>query len=75
MSGYGKIINGGAQMRKGVTGEINQKIDNMKAARARAKGIADQVTDAYKVRTLSSQHTNEVKQFGQFKKPSVPKNV
>jgi len=46
-----------------------------KAERSRAQGIATQVVDAYKVRTLSSQHTNEVKQFGQFKKPSVPKNV
>lgn len=75
MAGYGKIINGGAQMRKGVSGGINDKLDTRKAERSRAQGIATQVVDAYKVRTLSSQHTNEVKQFGQFKKPSVPKNV
>jgi hypothetical protein len=33
------------------------------------------VNSAYTVKTLSSQHTNNVKQFGKFTKPSVPKNV
>jgi len=75
MSGYGKVISGGKQMSKGVTKGINDKLDTFADGHGRAKTIAKAVNSAYTVKTLSSQHTNDVKQFGKFTKPSVPKNV
>jgi len=75
MSGYGKVINGGVAMRKGLTKEINDKLEGLAENRARGKKIATAVNDAYKLKTLSTQHTNNVKQRGKFEKPSVPKNV
>jgi hypothetical protein len=75
MSGYGKVISGGKQMSKGVTKNINDKLDTFADGHNRAKTIAEAVANAYKVDTLSSQHTDGVKQFGKFTKPSVPKNV
>lgn len=75
MSGYGKVISGGKQMSKGLTKAINDKLDTFAEGNSRAKTIAEAVANAYKVDTLSSQHTNNVKQFGKFTKPSVPKNV
>ncbi len=75
MSGYGKVINGGAKMSKGLTKGINDKLEEFAEGHGRAKKIATAVNDAYKVKTLSSQHTNNVKSKGKFEKPSVPKNV
>ena len=72
---YGTIINGGAQMRKGVTKEINDKLEGLAENRARGEKIAKAVEDAYKVNTLSSKHTDNVKQRGQFEKPKQVKNV
>jgi hypothetical protein len=72
---YGTIINGGAPMRKGVTKEINDKLEGLAENRARGEKIAKAVEDAYKVKTLSSQHTDNVKQRGQFEKPKQVKNV
>ena len=75
MSEYGKVINGGKQMSKGVTKNINDKLEGFANGHERSKTIATAVNKAYKVNTLSSQHTDNVKQFGKFTKPSVPKNV
>jgi hypothetical protein len=75
MSGYGKVINGGKQMAKGLTKGINDKLENFSESNGRAKVIATAVKDAYAVKTLSTQHTNNVKSKGKFEKPSVPKNV
>ena len=72
---YGTIIDGGAQMRKGVTKEINDKLEGLAENRARGEKIAKAVEEAYKVKTLSSQHTDNVKQRGQFEKPKQVKNV
>ena len=72
---YGTIIDGGAQMRKGVTKEINDKLEGLAENRARGEKIAKAVEEAYKVKTLSSQHTDNVKQRGQFEKPKQIKNV
>lgn len=75
MSAYGKVISGGAKMSKGVTKGINDKLAAFAAGHSRSQKIATAVGNAYKVDTLSTQHTNDVRQFGKFKKPSVPKNV
>lgn len=66
---YGKVINGGAQMRKGLTKGINDKLSTRSAEDDRRAVVADAVNSAYKVNTISSQHTNNSNK-GQFTKPS-----
>lgn len=66
---YGKVINGGAQMRKGVSKSINDKLASFANEDARREKVAVAVRDAYKVNTVSSQHTNNSNK-GQFTKPS-----
>lgn len=75
MSGYGQVLSGGASMRKGLTKNINDKIDGHNGDMKRKEVIAGAVNNAYKVNTVSSQHTNDVKNFGKFTKPSVPKKT
>jgi len=75
MSGYGKVINGGKQMSKGLTKGINDKLDGFKGENERRSLVANAVLDAYKVNTVSSQHTNDIHNSGKFTKASVPKNV
>ena len=72
---YGKVINGGAQMRKGLTKGVNDKLSSRSKEDSRRQGVATAVNDAYKVRTLSTQHTNNVRNSGKFEKPFVPKNI
>jgi len=50
-------------------------LETFSESNGRAKVIATAVKDAYAVKTLSTQHTNNVKSKGKFEKPSVPKNV
>jgi hypothetical protein len=75
MSGYGQVISGGKSMRKGLTKDINNKVDGHNNDLNRKIVVATAVNNAYKVDTLSSQHTNNVKNFGKFTKPSVPKKI
>jgi hypothetical protein len=75
MSGYGQVISGGKSMRKGLTKNINDKVEGHNGDLKRKEVIATAVNNAYKVNTLSSQHTNNVKNFGKFTKPSVPSKV
>jgi hypothetical protein len=60
MSAYGKIISGGAQMSKGLTKGINDKLDGLADRRERSQTIATSVNNAYKVNTLSEQHTQDI---------------
>jgi hypothetical protein len=66
---YGRVINGGAQMSKGVTKGINDKLSTRSAEDDRRAVVASAVNSAYKVNTISSQHTNNSNK-GQFTKPS-----
>ena len=66
---YGTVINGGAQMRKGVSKGINDKLSSRSAEDDRRATVAGAVNSAYKVNTISSQHTNNTK-GGAFTKPS-----
>jgi hypothetical protein len=75
MSSYGKVISGGKSMRKGLTKNINDKVEGHNGDLKRKEVIATAVNNAYKVNTVSSQHTNNVKNFGKFTKPSVPSKV
>jgi hypothetical protein len=72
---YGKVISGGAAMRKGLTKGINDKLGSRSAEDDRRQTVATAVNNAYKVLTLSSQHTNNVSKGGKFTKPSVPSKV
>lgn len=71
---YGKVISGGAAMRKGLTKGVNDKLASRSAEDDRRQTVATAVNNAYKVLTLSSQHTNNVR-GGKFTKPSVPSKV
>jgi hypothetical protein len=66
---YGKVINGGAPMRKGVSKGINDKLSSRSAEDDRRETVAVAVRDAYKVNTVSSQHTDNSDK-GRFTKPS-----
>ena len=61
-------------MRKGLTKDINNKHKSREGEIARRDTVAKAVNNAYKVNTVSSQHTNNVK-GGKFTKPSVPSKV
>jgi hypothetical protein len=71
---YGKVISGGASMRKGVSKGINDKLETLKAARSSRQITASAVADAFKVDTLSQQHTNNVN-GGKFTKGTRPAKV
>ena len=60
MSGYGKVLSGGASMRKGVTKGVNDKLKSREAEIKHRDMVAGAVNNAYKVDTLSSQHTNNI---------------
>jgi hypothetical protein len=75
MSGYGQVLSGGASMRKGLSKDINGKHKSRESEDSRRQVVATAVNNAYKVNTVSSQHTNNVRNSGKFTKPSVPKNV
>ena len=61
-------------MRKGLTKDINDKHKSREGEIDRRDTVAKAVNNAYKVNTVSSQHTNNVK-GGKFTKPSVPSKV
>ena len=71
---YGKVISGGAKMSKGLTKNINSKLEGFAAENKRRAAVAGAVANVYKERTLSDQHTNNVK-GGSFQKPIVPSKV
>jgi len=75
MSNYGQVLSGGASMRKGLSKDINDKRKSHEGENDRRQVVATAVNNAYKVNTVSSQHTNNVRNSGKFTKPSVPKNV
>ena len=59
-------------MRKGLSKDINDKRKSRESEDARREVVATAVNNAYKVNTVSSQHTNNVSKNGKFQKPSVP---
>lgn len=56
-------------MRKGVSKGINDKLSTRSSEYDRRDQIAGAVNSAYKVNTVSSQHTNDSNK-GKFTKPS-----
>ena len=64
MSEFGRIIDGGKPMRKGVTAGINDKLEQLEAKRDARMKLADTVKQAFKQRDLSSPNWNDI-QVGQ----------
>lgn len=60
MSEFGRVINGGAQMRKGLTKGINDKLQGFAKEQDRRKMLADSVKRALNVPQLSEPHLNNV---------------
>ena len=75
MSGYGQVLSGGASMRKGLSKGINDKLKSRESEVKHRDMVAGAVVNAYKVDTLSSQHTNNIHKGDKFTKPSVPSKV
>jgi hypothetical protein len=61
MSGYGKIISGGAKVSKTGDKAINNKLDGFADENKRRAVVAGAVRQAFTVRHLSDQTTNNVK--------------
>lgn len=66
MSGYGRVINGGKQMTKGITNGINDKLSGFAEENKRRDVVAGAVRQAFTVRHLSDQTTNNVSAGGKF---------
>lgn len=64
MSGFGRVIDGGSRMTKGLTKGINGKLDNLEDTRERRKSLADTVKAGFKVNNLSAPTWNNI-QVGQ----------
>ena len=66
MSGYGRVINGGKQMSKGNANHINDKLSGFADENKRRDVVAGAVRQAFTVRHLSDQTTNNVSAGGKF---------
>jgi hypothetical protein len=75
MSGYGKVISGGAKMSKGVTKGINDKLSAFSESHKRSATIASAVGRAFVGASLSDPQTNDIHQRGKFKTIKSPKNI
>ena len=75
MSEYGKVISGGAQMSKGMTKGINDKLKGFADGNKRSAVIANAVGNAFKQRNLSDPTTNNIQAGGKFKTPKLPAKV
>lgn len=67
MSGYGRVISGGAKMSKGLSKGINDKLGGFADENKRRAQVAGAVRQAFTVRHLSDQTTNNVSAGGKFK--------
>lgn len=64
MDGFGRVIDGGAPMRKGLTKGINDKLDQLEDKRESREKLAKTVRDAFKQKNLSAPNFNDI-QVGQ----------
>jgi hypothetical protein len=67
MSGYGKVISGGAQVQKTGGKSINNKLEGFAGENKRRATVAGAVRQAFTVRHLSDQTTNGISAGGKFK--------
>ena len=73
MSNYGKVIDGGARMTRGVTNGINGKLEGFSDSHSRSKMLAGAVGRAFDKNPVSEPHLNNVN-GGKFTTPKVNKN-
>jgi len=66
MSGYGRVISGGAQVQKTGAKPINNKLSGYAEENKRRAQVAGAVRQAFTVRHLSDQTTNNVSAGGKF---------
>ena len=66
MSGYGRVISGGTKMSKGLSKGINDKLSGFADENKRRAQVAGAVRQAFTVRHLSDQTTNNVSAGGKF---------
>ena len=66
MSGYGRVISGGAQVQKTGAKSINNKLEGFAGENKRRAQVAGAVREAFTVRHLSDQTTNNSNN-GKFK--------
>jgi hypothetical protein len=71
---YGKVISGGAQMSKGLTKGINDKLAGFEGENKRRAVVAGAVRKAFTQNPLSDNHTNNVN-GGKFTTPKLPAKV
>lgn len=73
MSSYGRVISGGAQMRKGLDKSINDKLTGFGNEQERRKMLADSVKKAIYKGDLSEPKLNNVNASAKGQKFTVPK--
>lgn len=72
---YGKVLSGGKAMTKGLTKGINDKLSGFEGENKRRAAVAGAVRNAFTVRNLSDNTTNNVSKGGKFQTPKVPSKV
>jgi len=60
MSGFGRVISGGAQMRNGLTKGINSKLEGFAKEQDRRKMLCDVVKKEFSVKNLSDNNWNDI---------------
>lgn len=77
MSGYGKIISGGARMTKGLTKGINDKLEEYAESHKMSATLANSVRNVFNQNPLSAPHLNNinVKAKPKFTTPKLPAKI
>ena len=77
MSGYGKIISGGARMTKGLTKGINDKLEEFAESHKDKAVLANSVRNVFNQNPLSDPHLNNVnvKSTPKFTTPKLPAKI
>jgi hypothetical protein len=77
MSGYGKIISGGARMTKGLTKGINDKLEEFAESHKDKAVLANSVRNVFNQNPLSDPHLNNinVKASPKFTTPKLPAKI
>lgn len=60
MSGYGRVIDGGKQMTKGVNKPINSKLESFAEGHAHGESIAKRAVEALGHEDFSDQHIQNI---------------
>lgn len=77
MSGYGKIISGGARMTKGLTKNVNDKLSGFADSHKMSAILANSVRKTFNQNPLSDQHLNDINVAAskKFTTPKLPAKI